>query len=307
MNTFPPDTVPGISLTVGCKLNLHLRITGRLDNGYHTLETLFYYLPKPHDVIDIAPGASGQGLRLLCPGFPELENRDNILIRAYELFAGQTGKRYDLDLTLHKHIPMGAGLGGGSADAAALLAWLNSHERIWAEQEMISLAARVGADVPFFVQILSGAQRQRAAWGRGIGDILTPMDVPALAGLHLLLIFSDAGISTPWAYGAWDNMPSRQALFDGFFANKDLTSARAGDMKPFAQALRLYNSFEAVVFPEYPALRRVKERLLQDGATAALMSGSGATVFGLFRDAGRAQESADRFRRENYKYMLQQL
>ena len=78
-------------------------------------------------------------------------------------------------------------------------------------------------------------------------------------------------------------------------------------MKPFAQALKLYNSFEAVVFPEYPALRRIKERLFQDGAAAALMSGSGATVFGLFRDSGLARRSADRFGRENYKYMLQQL
>ena len=307
MNTFSPDTQPGARLTVGCKLNLHLRITGRLDNGYHTLETLFYYLPSPHDIIDIAPGERGQGLRLFCPGFSELETPDNILARAYELFAGQTGRRHDLNLTLHKHIPMGAGLGGGSADAAALLVWLNSHGHPLAEQEMISLAARVGADVSFFVRVLSSAQNYRAAWGRGIGEILTPVDVPAISGLHLLLVFSNVGISTPWAYGAWDNIASRRALFEGFFENKDLTSAWAEDKKPFAQALRLYNCFEAVVFPEYPALRLIKERLLQNGASAAMMSGSGSTVFGLFKNATAAQKAACEFKRENYKYLLQQL
>ena len=302
-----PDTPPAARLTAGCKLNLHLRITGRLDNGYHSLETLFYYLPAPYDTIDIVPGERDQGLRLFCPGFPQLENRENILARAYDLFARHTGLRPDINVTLHKNIPMGAGLGGGSADAAALLVWLNENGRPLPAREMIDLAARIGADVPFFVQVFAGRQERRAAWGRGIGEILTAVDVPEISGLHLLLIFSDSGVSTPWAYTAWDNLPARQAISDGFFANKDLTSSLAGDKNSLAQALSLYNSFEAVVFPQYPALRRVKERLLQDGATAALMSGSGATVFGLFRDADLARQSAAGFNGKNYKYMLQEL
>ena len=81
-------------LTVGCKLNLHLTIAGVLDNGYHSLKTLFYYLPAPSDIIEIEPGEPGEGLRLFCPGFPELETKDNILARTYELFSAQCGARH---------------------------------------------------------------------------------------------------------------------------------------------------------------------------------------------------------------------
>ena len=293
-------------LKVGCKLNLYLEITGILSNGYHSLETLFYFLPKPYDLIDITPGSIGQGLRLLCPQNPDLENEHNILARAYELFAGQTNRRYDLTVALHKQIPMGAGLGGGSADGAALLLWLNGRENLLSSAELLSLAARLGADVPFFMLALKD-NGPRAAWGRGIGEVLAPTAVPALPGLYLLLIFPEINVSTSWAYAAWDKLPLSQTDFDGFFATEHLTSADSGDMKPLAHVLRLYNSFEAVVFPEYPALRRIKERLLQNGAAAAMMSGSGATIFGLFKNAVVAQKAACEFKRENYKYLLQEL
>ena len=296
----------GARLKVGCKLNLYLEITGLLSNGYHSLETLFYFLPEPHDLIDIEPGPAGQGLRLLCPQNPNLESERNILARAYELFSGHTGRRYDLTLTLHKQIPMGAGLGGGSADGAALLLWLNNRENSLAPDELISLAARLGADVPFFMLALKNGG-PRAAWGQGIGEVLAPTDVPALSGLYLLLVFPGVNVSTPWAYAAWDKLPLPQNGFNGFFATEHLTSAGSGDMKPLAHALRLYNSFEAVVFPEYPALRRIKERLLQNGAAAAMMSGSGSTVFGLFKNADAAENTACEFKRESYKYLLQQL
>ena len=296
----------GTRLKVGCKLNLYLEITGILSNGYHSLETLFYFLPEPHDFIDLAPGKPGQAMRLFCPQNPELESEQNILIRAYKLFAEHTGRRYDLTVTLHKQIPMGAGLGGGSADGAALLLWLNSRENLLSSAQLLSLAARLGADVSFFMLALKD-DGPRAAWGQGIGEKLTPADVSALAGLYLLLIFPGVPISTPWAYAAWDKLPIPQNDFNGFFATEHLTSAGSGDMKPLAHALRLYNSFEAVVFPEYPALRLIKERLLQNGAAAAMMSGSGSTVFGLFKNADAAENTACEFKRESYKYLLQQL
>ena len=306
MNSTRPEFFDGVRLKIGCKLNLYLEITGLLNNGYHSLETLFYFLPEPHDLIDIAPGKPDQGLRLACPQNPELENEQNILVRAYELFAEHTGRRYDLAVTLHKQIPMGAGLGGGSADGAALLGWLNAREGLLEPDELRSLAVRLGADVSFFLLALEN-DGPHAAWGRGIGEELTPVTIPSLAGLYLLLIFPDLPVSTPWAYGAWDKLPSSQSAFDGFFATEHLTSTGPGDMKPLAHALRLYNSFEAVVFPEYPALRRIKERLLQNGAAAAMMSGSGSTIFGLFKNADTAQKAACGFQRENYKYLLQQL
>lgn len=309
MHTVFKDTPPPIRLVAGCKLNLYLNIVGVLPDGYHSLETLFYYLPEPHDFIEVSPGAPGQGLRLFCPGFPNLENEHNILARAYDLFSAQSGRRYDLDVTLRKNIPMGAGLGGGSADAAALLVWLNQCEGNKDQlnvERLMPLAARLGADVPFFVYAAKN-KGARAAWGRGIGEKLTPADISPLHGFHLLLIFPEVEVSTPWAYGAWDDLPQKQRIFDAFFASEYLTSAEPEDKYPHARALRLYNSFEAVVFSRHVELRRIKERLLRDGATAALMSGSGSTIFGLFRDARKAEESAAGFSRENYNYILQKL
>lgn len=306
MDATLPYNSSGARLKIGCKLNLHLRITGVLANGYHSLETLFYFLPEPHDIIDITPGTPGQGLHLFCPGAPELENKQNILAKAYALFAEQTGRGYDLNIALHKHIPMGAGLGGGSADGAALLLWLNEREGLLSREELLFLAARLGADVPFFLLALE-KNGTRAAWGQGIGEKLTPVAVPAMAGLYLLLVFPGVEVSTPWAYKAWDNLVLQHSAFEFFFTTENLTSSDSEDMKPLAHALRLYNSFEAVVFPEYPALRRIKERLLQYGAAAAMMSGSGSTIFGLFRTATAAEQAACAFNRENYKYLLQQL
>ena len=293
-------------LEVGCKINLYLDITGVLDNGYHSLNTLFYFLPQPHDVLEIVPTKSGQGFSLSCPGRPELETENNILHTAYGLFSQATGTDYDLRVTLHKQIPLGAGLGGGSADGAALLLWLNSREQALQDAELLALGARLGADVPFFL-LAAKENGPRTAWGTGIGEKLTPTTVPALAGLHILLVFPEQPVSTPWAYAAWDKLAPGQDVLAGFFATKHLTSAVSEDKKPLAHALRLYNSFEAVVFPEYPVLRQIKEHLLRDGATAAMMSGSGSTIFGLFRNADTARACAAGLHRENYIYLLQEL
>lgn len=309
MHTVLHHNSPPARLKAGCKLNLYLNITGVLPDGYHSLETLFYYLPEPHDLMEISPGAPGQGLRLFCPGFPRLENENNMLARAYALFSGESGKCYDLDITLYKNIPLGAGLGGGSADAAALLTWLNGFagdESRLDEARLMALAVGLGADVPFFMHIAKDKVAQ-AAWGRGIGEQLTPVDFSLLRGFYLLLVFPEVEVATPWAYKAWDDLPQKQRIFDAFFAPEHLTSAVSEDKYPHARALRLHNSFEAVVFSRYSELRRIKERLLQDGAAAALMSGSGSTLFGLFRDAQKAEKSAAEFGRENYSYILQRL
>ncbi len=174
-----------VSLKVGCKLNLYLNITGVLDNGYHSLETLFYFLPAPYDMLDIAPNELGRGLGLSCPQRPDLENEQNILARAYALFAEATGRRYDLKVALHKHIPMGAGLGGGSADGAALLLWLNEQEHLLSQAELLDLGARLGADVPFFI-LATSKNGPRAAWAQGIGEKLTPTQVPVIYMLEAI-------------------------------------------------------------------------------------------------------------------------
>ncbi len=317
MPTIPCSEFPPARLWVGCKINLYLEITGRLDNGFHSIESLFYYLPEPHDLLEITPGRPGRGLQLSCPGQPGLNGEDNILAKTYRRFAQATGRRYDLDIRLDKGIPMGAGLGGGSSDAAALLTWLNNREKLLAEPELLALAAGLGADVPFFMRTAHAAGRLpqtpqdlpdiRLAWACGIGENLRLLPGETLRDLHLLLVFPEVSISTPWAYAAWDKMPPAPPFFAADFSPEHLTSRIAEDKKPLAHALRLYNGFEAVVFPGFPALGRIKERLISDGAHAALMSGSGSTVFGLFRNAALAQQSARRFSGDSFNCLLQQV
>ncbi|MDE7065926.1 MAG: 4-(cytidine 5'-diphospho)-2-C-methyl-D-erythritol kinase, partial [Desulfovibrionaceae bacterium] len=185
---------PPCRLHAGCKINLGLHITGVRADGYHELDSLFYPLPEPHDTLHIRENAV-PGLTLECSR-TDIDPRRNTVTRAYAAFSAATDFSPALQVVLEKGIPQGAGLGGGSADAGALLRALNA----WApvplrEAELVNVAAAVGADVPFFLY-------NRPCRVRGIGERMTPCE-PDLSGLHLLLLCPDVHISTPWAYAAW--------------------------------------------------------------------------------------------------------
>ncbi|WP_243358988.1 4-(cytidine 5'-diphospho)-2-C-methyl-D-erythritol kinase [Fundidesulfovibrio terrae] len=267
-------------VTVGCKVNLYLDITGVRDNGYHELETLFFPVAEPSDTLELTPGGpESAGLTLTCSD-KALEGRSNLVAKAYEAFAALTGFRPALAARLVKRTPSGAGLGGGSADAAALLAWLNARagDKALSPDELAALAVRLGADVPFF---LTGAP----AWATGVGDQLTPAACD-LSGLTMLVCMPEERVDTAWAYRAWDEshgITGRQG------SKPALTSLCPASMRPFCvSGTFMANCFEAVVFKRHPAVRLLKERLLALGAAAACMSGSGSAVFGLFRDPARA-------------------
>lgn len=194
---------------------------------------------------------------------------------------------------LEKGIPHGAGLGGGSADAAALLGWLNARApEPLPLPELVGLAARIGADVPFFLYNVPC----RAS---GIGERLVPcpewLDAAGVAGAGLVLLCPGERVSTPWAYAAWDEW------------NRPLTEVRNGainhaSQRPLDGASSIHwleNSFEPPVFEAFPRLRRLREQLLRQGAFAAVMSGSGSSLFGLFRDAGTAFRVAEGFREKD--------
>jgi 4-diphosphocytidyl-2-C-methyl-D-erythritol kinase len=279
-------------LEIGCKVNLFLAITGVRADGYHELETLFYPCPAPQDTLELemAGGAGGQGLILTCSD-KALETPGNLAIRAYEAFADRTGCRPGLRAHLTKRIPSGAGLGGGSADAAAMLRWLNDQARAGGqdlpEADLTALAAGLGADVPFFLV-------NSPAWATGIGDALKPAPC-SLSGLSLLVAVPPERVETAWAYKAWDQAQARGegALSTAPQSQAPLTSLCPASMGPFCvSGAFIANSFEAVVFRAYPAVRLLKERLLAQGAAAAGMSGSGSAVFGIFRDASRARDAA---------------
>lgn len=288
------------TLAAGCKVNLTLVIEGLRPDGLHELDTLFLPLPEPCDRLAITPGRPGAGLTLAC-STPELAGPSNTVARAYTAFASATGRAPDLDLFLDKYIPTGAGLGGGSADAAVFLLHLNrlAGDRALGQEELLALAAGVGADVPFFLQ-------NRPSRGRGIGERLTPAD-PGLAGLTLVLLCPAAAVPTGWAYQAWDALPEAKKTAPRA-ARDFLTWSAAGDKRsPCFFRASLWNSFENAVFPAYPELRRHKEDLLRRGASGACLSGSGASLLGLFRDRSRAERAAEAFSREGVASFVHQV
>ncbi|BBD07450.1 4-diphosphocytidyl-2-C-methyl-D-erythritol kinase [Desulfovibrio ferrophilus] len=286
MNT-SPDT---ITLRAGCKVNLYLEITGRLDNGYHTLKTLFYPLPTPHDTLTLTFGKQG-GEFTLSAGDPELESDSNTIAKAWKVFTEQTGFAPGLSVKLDKGIPMGAGLGGGSADAAAVLRELNTRagDKALPPDQLNELAASIGADVPFF--LLDGP-----AWAEGIGEELHPVNVD-LQGLSLVLICPPMHVSSAWAYHAWDKLktkrPHRVENTLGF-----LTCAQTEFKNSPRSRILLHNSFEDVVFPKHHKLLRYKEKLLAQGACGAVLSGSGASLLGLFRDSRIAEAARIEFKKQ---------
>lgn len=265
-----------------CKVNLLLNVLGRRPDGFHELETLIQPVGL-HDELEFSVG--GDSIELSCndPALP-LDAR-NLVRRAAAAFFEKAPPVRGVSIHLEKRVPTAAGLGGGSANAALTLSSLNRlFDRPLDDSALGELAASLGSDVPFFLQ--SGPA---IASGRGESIERLP-SFPALESAWLLLIRPAFGISTPWAYKSLGGFP-------------EAVSGQPGRAKQLADALRegslreasgrFYNSLEAPAFQKYPILRMYKRFLLEQGAAAALMSGSGSTTFALFEaesDAARVLE-----------------
>ena len=269
-----------ITLQTGCKINLWLKILDLRTDGYHNLDTCFYPLPEPFDELRIAPAPAGSGVIFHC-NKKELETPSNIVVKTYKRFAQRTGFAPDLDITLQKGIPDGAGLGGGSSDAACLLKFLNTKAakvgKALAHEELNIFAAKLGADVPFFLQ-------NTPCRATGIGEILTPEPIN-LSGYHLLLVCPPIYVSTPWAFKAWDESYLEKNKKN---AQEELTREEGLNIQTTSRALWLFNSFETVVFSAFPELRAYREMLITHGATGVVMSGSGSSLFALYREMEKA-------------------
>jgi len=277
-----PDTratVPETAIVKApCKINLNLAITGVRPDGYHELDTLFYPVGNPSDVLEFGPGARGSGLSFSCDD-PALENSDNLVVKAYRRFAEASAFAPDISVRLLKNIPYGSGLGGASSDAAALLIRLNAQagEKALSPESLTELAASLGADVAFFLRAVPA----RAA---GIGEILIPEAVN-LSGLTLCIACPNIRVSTAEAYRDYDRRMKKGAET----ANESLTRGIGKNTRCVCVTIApLFNSFERVVFATRPELRRLKETLYAAGAAAAAMSGSGSAIFGLYRDYDKA-------------------
>jgi len=270
-----------LSLKAPAKINLFLRVIGRRSDGYHLLETCMHKVSL-YDEIELVSCA--EGIHLHCFGGGGIPvNRDNLVCRAAELFFEATQERRcctdsGVTIGLTKRIPVAAGLGGGSSDAAATLRGLNElFECGCSTDELIKLGLRLGADVPFFLADAS------AAFATGIGEILQP--VAPLHGYSVLMVNPGFPVSTRWVYQSFaltknENASKLESLKEGA-ANG---CALGFPVQAGSPQMVLLNDLEMVTIAKYPELARLKDELLHNGASAALMSGSGPTVFGLFAE-----------------------
>jgi len=262
-----------ITVQAPAKVNLSLRIVGRRPDGYHLLDSLMVPVSLC-DELTITASRGRPELVVTCddPAVPGDET--NLAYKAAALLCGATGVQAEISIALRKLIPAGAGLGGGSSDAAAVLKGLKALLSLrLSEDQLCSLAARLGADVPFFIPC-------RPATVTGIGEILTA--VPPLPSRWLVIVVPPFGVSTPWAYRRFDELPS--------VALPPADVPRQRLARPWDAAL-LVNDLERAVLPEYPQIERIKAQLLRVGAEGALMSGSGSAVFGVFHSRARAEQA----------------
>lgn len=265
-----------LTLRAHAKINLFLRITGKRPDGYHTLETVMKSLSLA-DTLTFRKTA-GRDFSILSGGvLPDDEK--NLVRRAANAFFAASGKPFGFVATLKKEIPMAAGLGGGSADAAATLTALNAlSDAPLSPDTLLEIAARVGADVPFC--LLCGTRLCT-----GVGEITSPLVDRTRAAF--VIAVKGEGVSTPRAFAAWDAAAKKREAP----SCAALTAALAsGDLAALAGAL--YNELEAIVEPLRPAIGELKRDLLVAGALAARMSGSGPSVYGLFADEESARRAA---------------
>lgn len=292
------DASPHINdtLIAGCKVNLNLRITKVLPNGWHALDSIFIPLSKPYDELELMVENTSQGLHIYCDTLG-IDPKNNTLTKVYQLFSEATGFSPSLSISLKKGIPHGAGLGGGSSDAAIFLQWLQKHcPNPLPEKTLIKLATQVGADVPFFL-------KNTPCRATGLGEKLQPISLSnlMLSGNTLLLLCPHIHISTPWAYKAWDLWIQNQKtlLTKDDPLTKKTSQDRSSTFRTYSDWIWLTNDFEFPIFAVYPYLRKLKEQLLQFGARAAILSGSGASICGLFKEQKTALTVAEYFQHKN--------
>ena len=290
-----------IRLRAGCKVNLGLRLLGRRPDGYHELDSVFWPLAEPCDDLFVRVREE-PGICVVCDA-PGIDPARNTLTRAHAAFAALAGGAPGLEVQLVKRIPAGAGLGGGSSDAASLLLWLNSLlDRPLSHEELARAAVAVGADVPFFIS----ARPSRVT---GIGEVVEPL-AENLPPLFLVLVCPGIHVSTGEAFARLDELRAAKARAGESAPQNSLTKAAAaanGNRLIGAARLDLANDLEAAVFPRHPQLAELKAELGSLGALTAAMSGSGSSVFGLFAAQAQAIAAAARLRRKYPRVYCQAL
>lgn len=269
----------------GCKINLLLNVLRRRQDGFHELETVIQPLPLFDELS--AKFADRPGIELLCD-HPEVPiGADNLICRAASAFQSVLGRNDGLQIHLKKNIPVAGGLGGGSGNAAAILLILNRlYDSALSAKRLSEIAAQLGSDVPFFL-------KNGPAVASGRGEKVQPLPpFEIFENACVILVNPGFGVPTSWAY--------QRLQLDEVVGNSAPVSVReliralqAGNWE--ASMKGLFNSLERPVFKKYPVLEIIRLGLLKSGASGALLSGSGATVFGIIRSKKPGEEVRQRF------------
>lgn len=266
-----------VEIKAPAKVNTYLQVVGRRPDGYHDLEMVMVPLTlADHLTLTLLP--SGIELEVEGVSDPGMQGKGNLAYRAAKALFQEAGAKGGVRIRLKKNIPVAAGLGGGSSDAAAVLRGLNRLLGLsWPPSRLASIGGRLGADVPFFCY-------GGPAHVRGTGDRVEPLG--GFPDVHFLLVNPGFSVSTPWVYNQWDLQWDLR-----------LTGQNQGaTVRPLFRVVSdvvasLHNDLETVTIPAYPEVAKIKNELLDRGAIGALMSGSGPTVFGVFDDR-RASDMA---------------
>ena len=273
---------------VNAKINIGLNIVSKREDGYHNLETVFYpiglecglpHQPDPFDdVMEVTyDGGEVSGCRFQFVGRKiDCPPKKNLVVKAasaflsrYNSYNDDLGKFGMFEITLDKHLPDGAGLGGGSADASFTLQMLNEVTgEHFSKEELMKMALKLGADCPFFLENIP-------CFASGIGEILSPIELN-LKDYTILIVKPDIHVSTADAFAC---ITPRKPDFDLRF----LPYLPIEDWKD-----KVFNDFETTVFEKHPELRDIKNHLYESGAIYASMSGSGSAIYGIFKDSATA-------------------
>ena len=258
------------------KINLILDIVGIREDGYHNLKSIMQSV-NLSDIVIVDKTDGEIKITTNKKGLPT--NNKNIAYKACEAFYSALGKTGGAKILIHKNIPVSAGLAGGSGNGAAVLASLNMlHNNPFSDDELLNIASTLGADVPY---CLAGGTKL----AEGVGDIMT--SITPMPKCYVVLSTPPISVSTPWAYTEYDKcektiFPDADAMIDAL---------KNQDYKEICN--NLSNVFEDVTLKEYPVIKTIKEELLKFGADGAIMSGSGPTVFGFFKDYKKAKAAHD--------------
>lgn len=243
-----------------CKINIGLRILRKRNDGYHDLETVFYSIP----VCDALEAVHGNAFQFQQTGLTvETPHEKNLCVKAYQLLKDQFPQLPPVHLHLHKNIPMGAGLGGGSADAAFTLLLLNNKFQLGISNErLLDLALQLGSDCPYFII-------NRPSFASGRGEFLEPVSLD-LSGYSFLLVHPQIHVSTAEAFSLIRPGVPVDSL-------KQLVQQPITEWRD-----RVINDFETPLFEKHPVLAEIKNKLYQGGALFASLSGSGSSIYGIF-------------------------